>query len=912
MSAGSHRRLWIASTLLAAAGLAALISQVREPSDDSPRPARTETAAKVVSAAIARIDEESRGSLPFPAVEAAPGLPGRATDAPPQRPTPPEGYSFAAHGGEMSKARMDRSSDEPSDEVVPDWLDSTTGAAALVQGAAHAGRGWSCGWIRLADGASRDALERQMPETGGEVVGGSGRMIRARLPGDAARLLAIGSLDAVAGLGATPASVKLATFGETLSQPVGAVPVYVTLMAEDPDGRWRREMEGLGAVVGGYDVGLRTYRANADRDAIHALAEADFVLSVEPIPVVRASHDTAVPAMGADSLRAHDGAPGIFAGTDGATVPVGVMDTGLNTSHPDIALHRDSICGANFAVNGFFTDPQAEDDDLWTDYDGHGTHVTGTVAGNGFGATRFAGMAPGVRHIRFAKVLTRFGWGIGDSVAQGMDFLAGESGCMVDGEPSERVKPLIVNMSLSGSARTFEGRDVGARKLDSVVWSHRQLYVVAQSNEDVHGFSNYGAAKNSLSVGAATDTGALAPFSSHGPTADGRLAPNVVGTGVRLHSAKGDGSRSGYDAFSGTSMASPAVAGVAALLMDAAPAHKERPALTRALLMASAVRPDPRLDEGAGFALDNTNGPGPIQARFGMGKVSARTAVLDRDGPGGWRSGSATSELRDGAYAWHDIEVPDGASRLDVVMTWDEPPADAVASTVLNDLDLWLDRDGDCATAACGEHASRSRVDNVEWIVVRNPRPGTYRAKVLAHRVFTEAPRAALAWTVIRGASTPTLSVEADRGRLANAGEHELTLTLTADAYVAAGTRLHIDCRSDGASPCSDLVSIEGAAVSREDGLQVGLAEEANRPVPEDFRELAGRPVRIGASIPVGEIAAGDRRAVTLRVAVAEDAGNASLHFAASAWNAGAGSVAVALGPADAPETVRPDNDAFA
>ena len=511
-------------------------------------------------------------------------------------------------------------------------------------------------------------------------------------------------------------------------------------------------------------------------------------------------------------------------------------------------------------------------------------------------------------------MLGRFGFGSSVGIRNGMDFLAEASGC----GGAEAQKPLVVNMSLSVRSRTFEGRDHGARKLDSIVWTHRQLYVVAQANSDIHGFSNYGAAKNSLAVGAATDGGPLAWFSSHGPTADDRLAPNVVGTGVRVHSARGEGSRGGYDAFNGTSMASPSVAGVAALLMDAVPAHKENPALARARLMASAIRPDPWLEEDAGFALDNTGGPGPLQARYGMGKVSARTAVLNRNLADGWLSGSAATEIEDGQYAYHDIEVPAGASRLDLVMTWDEPPADAVASTVLNDLDLWLDRDADCADEACGEHSSRSRIDNVEWIVVRNPEPGTYRAKVLAHRIYTEAPRAAIAWTVIRGASTPTLAVEADRDRIEGEGEHELTLTLTADAYVAAGTRLHIDCRSEVASACADrpgasaspIVTIESAAVRRKDGLRVDPAESSEGGGVAE----PGEPVKLGGSVPVGELAAGDELQVTLRVSLATEAydDGARLHFAADAWNARAGTATVAVGPGVVPEVAAPANDDFA
>ena len=61
--------------------------------------------------------------------------------------------------------------------------------------------------------------------------------------------------------------------------------------------------------------------------------------------------------MGADALRAYDGSPGIYSGAVGSSVPIAVMDTGLNINHLDIASHRDSICGANFAYNSGWYGP---------------------------------------------------------------------------------------------------------------------------------------------------------------------------------------------------------------------------------------------------------------------------------------------------------------------------------------------------------------------------------------------------------------------------------------------------------------------------------------------------------------------------------------------------------------------------
>ena len=876
-------------------------------------------------AATARIAAEGRGDVHEPPIQAAPRSSekrhagdSREEDA---VPAPPDGYSFVSYHGEMSRAGIEGevdSGDEPWGPN-PDWLDSTTSIERLADQASAAGRDWTFGWVRLAGDARVDDLAPSLPDLGAAILGSSGNLVRVQLPADPVLLREIAALPEVAGLGPVPPERKLSErfVREALKLPgQDQIPVFVTLMTDDPDGRWRRALEDLGAVVGRYDPDLRVYPANVAYGQLQTLAAADYVLAVEPVGIVRAAHDTAVPAMGADALRVYDGSPGIFSGVGGASVPIGVMDTGLNLNHLDIESNRESICGVDFTGSALsLLPPSDRSEDLWVDQDGHGTHVTGTMVGNGTVQRRFAGMAPSVRDIRFAKVLDGFGAGDSGGTLRGMDFLAKATECADAVQAPEPVKPLIVNMSLSGSSRWFEGKGLGERKLDSIVWGYRQLYVVAQSNEGVEGFSNFASAKSSLSVGATLDSGDVAVFSSHGPTADGRLAPQVVAPGVRVHSAAGGGSRGGYHAQSGTSMSSPAVAGVAALLMDAVPEHREQPALARARLMAGALRPDPWLEDPGAFPATNSDGPGALQAQYGLGKVSARTSILNRNRADGWIGGGAVSELEEGEYAYRDIRVPEGASRLDLVMTWDEPPADAIVDTVLNDLDLWLDRDGDCETGACGEQVSASRVDNVEWIIVRNPEPGVYRAKVVARRVYTAAPRAALAWTVIRGASTPNLMIEADQAFLAHGGEQELTLTVTVDEYVAAGSRLHVDCRdADGASGC-DGIQIHTVSATREDGIPVDLSEETGTPLPSDEEDKLTAPGLLGSSIPLGEIAAGEIQEVKFIVSSAAEGDSVRLYFTASSWNSKGASVSVGVGAGSTDRSGAaqlPDNDDFA
>ena len=906
------------------AGLAGLVAYYTSTGEESKLNPTGES--MVTNAAIARTAAESRGILREPPIEAAPRssetLPAAKRTVRDSHPSPPDGYSFVSYHGEMPRGRVEGEVDAGGEGFGPDldWLGSTTSIEMLVTQAVAAGRDWSFGWIRLAKDAKPNDLVRSLQGSGATIIGSSGSLMRAKLSGDEARLQEIAALPEVDGLGAVPRERKLAEAfaSEALEAlPHEQTPVFITLMTDDHAGQWRRELEDLGVVVGRFDPDIRVYTANVAYGALETIAAADFVLAIEPIGIIEPAHDTSVPAMGADALRRYDGSPGLFSGVGGASVPIAVMDTGLNINHLDIASNRQSICGANFAWDSFFSSPLGESEDLWIDEAGHGTHVTGTIVGSGYVEPRFAGMAPSVRDIRFARVLTAFGFGSGDSVLRGMDFLAEPTECAETGRPSNRVKPLIVNMSFGFTARVFEGRGVGERKLDSIVWGRRQLYVVAQANANIHGFSNFGTAKNSLAVGAVLDSGDIAAFSSHGPTADGRLAPQIVATGVGLYSAKGSGSRGEYFLASGTSMASPSVAGVAALLMDAVPGHREQPALTRARLMASAIKPDAWLENTAGFPANNSNGPGALQAQYGLGKTSARTSVLNRDRADGWISGGAISELRDGEYAYQDIVIPEGASRLDVVMTWDEPPTDTIGSAVLNDLDLWLDRDGDCGSTTCGEQVSASRVDNVEWVIVRNPPPGSYRAKVVAHRVYTSSPRAALAWTVIRAASTPSLRIDADKDILEGEQEHELTLTLTADEYVAAGTRLHIDCRAPAdSSGCNDIRIEDTMDVSREDGVSVDLSNELDSLVPLGWPPATKiSPIPLGSSIPLGEIAVGETQEIKFFVSYSGEANAVRLYFTASAWNATAASVSVGVrtGGAERSEiAIRPPNDDFA
>ena len=498
------------------------------------------------------------------------------------------------------------------------------------------------------------------------------------------------------------------------------------------------------------------------------------------------------------------------------------------------------------------------------------------------------------------------GPGSGDDIRRGMDYLSRPTGCSWQGTLSEAVKPLIVNMSLSASHLSFSGRGVGERKLDSVVQAHSQLYVVAQANSGLHGFSNYGTAKNSLAVGAVDDAGIIAWFSSHGPTADGRLAPGVVGTGVNLTSARGGASLSGHRTLSGTSMSSPSVSGVAALLMEARPEFQNRPALTRARLMASAIRPNAFLESRAQLPEDNTDGPGGFNNLYGLGLVSARTSLFSNDNAGGWLIGSASAQPDNDTYEYIDIEVPEGAGRVDIVLTWDEQPADTLTRSVLNNLDLWADRGADCDADACGELASRSEVDNVEWLLIEDPAPGIYRLKVVPVEVYGESSTAAIAWKIVLGEARPQLDLHVEETSPANADSEYVTLDVTIESshFVASGTTIHLTCRAAGHSQCEALRKSYVPQRSR-----VTRDDELNRAVSQTGI-LSGAVAR---PIEVGETAVGAPRRVRLSFLRELVEPDTALHVTATAWNAEPAGTSIVLFPGeqDNHDIVVPANDRF-
>lgn len=237
-------------------------------------------------------------------------------------------------------------------------------------------------------------------------------------------------------------------------------------------------------------------------------------------------------------------------GLDGSGVTIAVLDTGVDADHPDL---KGQVAG-----QADFTGAGSPADD-----NGHGTHVASIAAGTGAGADGARqGIAPGA-DILSGKVLDSDGRGQTSWVMAGMEWAVQQGAD-------------VVNLSLGGAPT--ETDDPLVLTLEALAEQHGTLFVAAAGNRGWLGFvpgtiETPGSAPSALTVGAVTDTDLRAFFSSQGPTLGTyRLKPDVVAPGVGILGALA-GARDGdlYQPMSGTSQATPIVAGAAALLMQQHP-----------------------------------------------------------------------------------------------------------------------------------------------------------------------------------------------------------------------------------------------------------------------------------------------------------------------------------------------------
>lgn len=274
-------------------------------------------------------------------------------------------------------------------------------------------------------------------------------------------------------------------------------------------------------------------------DDLGAVTALDYVAGVHLDREVHADSAESDSKIGADQVWAQFG-------TRGKGIVVAVIDTGIDFNHAALG----GGFGPSFRVIGGH-DFVNNDDDPMDDF-GHGTHVAGIIGGNGGGVL---GVAPEVSFLAY-KVLDASGNGLESTILAGIERAADPNG---DGNPADHAD--VANMSLGGSGTP----DSPISKAVDTASAAGVVFCVAAGNSGAfYTISSPANAPSAIAVGATDLNDNIAIFSSEGPV-DGTFAikPEVVAPGLNIVSAKAGG---GTVSESGTSMATPHVAGVAALI----------------------------------------------------------------------------------------------------------------------------------------------------------------------------------------------------------------------------------------------------------------------------------------------------------------------------------------------------------
>jgi len=325
---------------------------------------------------------------------------------------------------------------------------------------------------------------------------------------------------------------------ETTQQHASVDGEYIVVLDGAPHGRLAERadidalIDRLAAEHGAqlhhrYSYALRGFSARMSDAAADAIARDPAVAFVEPNGRVWATTTENNATWGLDRIDQRDlplDTQYTYA-ADGTGATVFVIDTGINTSHVEFTGRINTNLAAYAIDDGYG----------YEDCNGHGTHVSGTIAGSVLGVAKKATLVP-------LRVLDCEGTGPSEGTIAALDYV-------VQVHPPKSV----VNMSLGGAASP--ATDTAVRN----VVGAGVTVVVAAGNENQDA-CNVSPAREptAITVGASTKTDARASFSNYGSCVD------LFAPGFDIRSAWINGS-SAINTISGTSMASPHVAGAAAL-----------------------------------------------------------------------------------------------------------------------------------------------------------------------------------------------------------------------------------------------------------------------------------------------------------------------------------------------------------
>lgn len=528
------------------------------------------------------------------------------------------------------------------------------------------------------------------------------------------------------------------------------------------------------------EIGAHKVRLSVQEQYLEELAALDNVRLIQKVHQARLFNNVAVRVMNAEvdiNGTAYEG--------EGQVVAVG--DTGFDKGSTEDV--HDAFTGRVKKLYALGRASTNKSDDP----DGHGTHVCGSVLGDG----KSEDMGGRIRGVAVKASL----------VVQSVMDSRGSLGGIPDDLSNLFITPYKddearIHTNSWGASSPFGQLpyDTSSSEIDRFVWEHPDMVILfAAGNDgkdsnrdgiiDQRQIGSQAAAKNCITVGAsendrpdipikygprwrappigndlmADHPEGMAAFSSRGPTKEGRIKPDVVAPGTGILSTRsrklvspstnfGQSTDPKYWFCAGTSMATPLVAGAVAVLRECLVKNNTpnpSAALIKALLINGAV-------ELVGQYVPSEAGRSP-NSSSGFGRVNLKNSVVLKDDQGaGFCEKTMEKKAEPGDHTI-TVTIPEvkveestpNVNVLKVTLVWSDPPGE----TLQNDLDLVvIGSDGKERHGNMGEGSGFDRVNNVEQVVWENIPAGEAKIEVRAHRIVSRnfAQPYAVAWSINR------------------------------------------------------------------------------------------------------------------------------------------------------------------
>ncbi len=421
------------------------------------------------------------------------------------------------------------------------------------------------------------------------------------------------------------------------------------------------------------------------------------------------------------------------------------LDTGdLSTIHPD--LRGRVIAISSWCVpersNSCTTNPTGED------RSGHGTHVAGTLYGNGTINISLKGMTPSSQlffqalgkdntNLLYPPVETHY-----------LFIEASEYGARVH---TNSWATMSGGYPYYGSYAMF---------IDNFIYNTNPnmtiIFAAGNSGPSVSSISLQSTAKNSITVGAVNATVNqmnLYYNSARGPTIDNRIKPDLVAPGVKIRSTCYNVSNVSYCVRTGTSMSAPATAGAVALVYEYLGENRSYSSPSAALVKAILVA-------GAEHVLSSTYGAVPNNAvGFGLINLTKSLAIAD-----GYKMAyiDSTSNLSTGQSIAFSYNITNSSVPLRVALVWADPPClgsnTCIEQPFINDLDLQvIQPDGTWYNGnnlTLRNSTVYDRTNNIELVAIPTPQTGIYVINVSGYAITSGEQNFAL---VVIGSTEPII-----------------------------------------------------------------------------------------------------------------------------------------------------------